>query len=104
MKMTALSLVVLVLHLVVVCRAAVLSGRAAIDSVSPVAPAYIDPVTNVIEEAAIRRVENFYFLSIDSKHFDGLSQIFTPDVYADYGPGIGVVEGEAALTYALNAS
>jgi ketosteroid isomerase-like protein len=43
-----------------------------------------------------------YALLIDSKNFDGLSAVFTDDVYADYSPPLGVLTGLPAVENSLS--
>lgn len=67
------------------------------DSVFPVTDPSLDPLTNLIEENAIRKIEAYYVLCVDTRNFKGLSQVFVPDVVADYSDRIGVVNGLEAL-------
>ena len=55
-------------------------------------------------EDSIRNTIARYPLAVDSKEFSTLSAVFTDDAYADYGQGVGVLEGLATIEAALSAS
>ena len=50
---------------------------------------------------AIHQTLNTYPLAIDSKDFGLLSQVFTANVIADYGAGVGVLNGLEAVESGL---
>lgn len=50
---------------------------------------------------AIHQVLNTYPLAIDGKDFALLSQVFTEDVVANYGTGLGVLQGLSAVEAGL---
>ena len=43
-----------------------------------------------------------YALLIDSKKFDGLSAVFTDDVFADYSPPLGILTGLPAVKQSIS--
>lgn len=53
---------------------------------------------------AIRKTINYYPLAIDSKDFSLLSRVFTHDVVANYGPGVGTLVGLSAVETGLQAA
>ena len=53
---------------------------------------------------AIRQTLNRYALALDSKDFGALDLVFTVDVVADYGRGVGVLNGLQAVETGLMAS
>lgn len=67
------------------------------DSLSAFPHPSIDPLTTVVEENAIRKLESYYCFVLDARDFSKMSNVFAQDVVADYGPGLGVFNGVQQL-------
>lgn len=57
----------------------------------------IDPLTNLVEENAIHKLESYYYLCIDAKDFATTFRVSEDDVVAAYGPSIGVINSSKTL-------
>ena len=69
---------------------------------------YVSPRGIFIEEvgldlALIRQTISKYPIAIDSKHFQSLDQVFTPDVKTKFPGSIGTISGFSNLTQILSS-
>lgn len=70
-------------------------------SSSPSLPAAAAVAGRVEDYFAIKETITHYAVTVDLKDWPSLSRVFTADVVADYGPGIGVVTGLETLQRSL---
>jgi ketosteroid isomerase-like protein len=63
-----------------------------------------DVFQNPVDIDSIRHTLALYSFSLDSKNFDGLGSVFTPDAVADYSQPIGVLHGLSEIQATLSAA